>query len=92
MDTATNGFYYLMDGNQGWKKKVNQDSEIPATHHHYHNVAVTHGYPQKPSIPTANQQQRSRSSKPSMNVNQASSTRLAIFFELKMLPRVYNAE
>uniref|UniRef100_A0A914S7D9 Uncharacterized protein n=1 Tax=Parascaris equorum TaxID=6256 RepID=A0A914S7D9_PAREQ len=42
LDTVTNGFYYLMDGNQGWKKKVNQDSEVAATHHHYHNVAVTH--------------------------------------------------
>uniref|UniRef100_A0A915BE61 La-related protein 1 n=2 Tax=Parascaris univalens TaxID=6257 RepID=A0A915BE61_PARUN len=75
LDTVTNGFYYLMDGNQGWKKKVNQDSEVAATHHHYHNVAVTHGYPQKPPIPSANQQQRSGSGKPSMNVNQASSIR-----------------
>ncbi|VDM45703.1 unnamed protein product [Toxocara canis] len=80
LDTVTNGFYYLMDGNQGWKKKVNNlDSEFSGTHHHYHNVAVGQTYVQKPHLPsvasTGNQQQRSRSQKSSMSTNQGSSSR-----------------
>ncbi|VDK50443.1 unnamed protein product [Anisakis simplex] len=54
LDTTTNGFYYLMDGNQGWKKKVSTNSVnittnnngvenelATSTHRHYHNVVAS---------------------------------------------------
>ncbi|KAM3722858.1 La-related protein [Dirofilaria immitis] len=48
LDTASNGFYYQLEGNQGWKKKVDSDGEFIGTHHHYHSIPSIQG--QKPMI------------------------------------------
>ncbi|VDN06839.1 unnamed protein product [Thelazia callipaeda] len=48
LDIASNGFYYQLEGNQGWKKKVSTDGDFAGTHHHYHNIPSVRG--QKPIV------------------------------------------
>ncbi|VIO92401.1 La domain containing protein [Brugia malayi] len=72
LDTASNGFYYQLEGNQGWKKKVNSDGDFAGTHHHYHNIPSIQG--QKPMvtavplIPHLSYQPKARNQK-AMNTN-----------------------
>ncbi|VDK76312.1 unnamed protein product [Onchocerca ochengi] len=48
LDTASNGFYYQLEGNQGWKKKADSDGDFVGTYHHYHSIPSIRG--QKPMI------------------------------------------
>ncbi|EJW88396.1 hypothetical protein WUBG_00691 [Wuchereria bancrofti] len=72
LDTASNGFYYQLEGNQGWKKKVDSDGDFAGTHHHYHNIPSIQG--QKPMvtavplIPHLSYQPKARNQK-AMNTN-----------------------
>ncbi|VDN18676.1 unnamed protein product [Gongylonema pulchrum] len=77
LDSASNGFYYQLEGNQGWRKKANTDGNPIGTHRHYHSVPFVHG--QTPTVAAAaavaaaaplisHQQKAARSQKP-MNTN-----------------------
>uniref|UniRef100_A0A0N4VJW9 La-related protein 1 n=1 Tax=Enterobius vermicularis TaxID=51028 RepID=A0A0N4VJW9_ENTVE len=47
LDSASNGFYYQLEGKQGWKKKVNTGADPTGTHHLYHMTPTSLGSDQK---------------------------------------------
>lgn len=72
LDDTSNGFYYQLEGNQGWKKNLNTEGEVPGTHRLYHTVPATH-FQKTQVAPTSGAlsgvQQRPRNQKLQMNSN-----------------------
>ncbi|EFO27659.1 hypothetical protein LOAG_00812 [Loa loa] len=77
LDTASNGFYYQLEGNQGWKKKVDSDDDFAGTHHHYHSIPPAQGQKSMvtpvPLTPHPSYQPKARNQK-AMNTNPPQST------------------
>lgn len=67
LDSASNGFYYQLEGKQGWKKKVNIGGESSGTHP-YQMAPTPVGTDQKQqSTDSSATTQKSRSQKPPLN-------------------------